>query len=365
MTQGLSRRNFGKQSASFITPIVLAGAAPWLRPARASAAGRKLRVGQVGTMHGHSDGKMLAVRQASDQFEVVGVVEQDAQQRQRAQSRPAYANLPWMSLEQLLNQSALDLVLVETDIDQLLPVAEACLQADLHVHLDKPAGTSLAHLERIHHLARTKNKLIQMGYMFRSNPAFQFVYRAFQSGWLGDIFEVDAVMSKKLADEERPPLARYRGGAMFELGCHLIDFVVRLLGKPDRITPYNLNSLAGIDELRDNCLAVFQYPRATAAIRSSLIEIDGNARRQLVVCGTQGTIAIKPLEPPQLTLTLDRPQGDFRKGTQQVELPRSGGRYEQELISLASAIRGERDFEYSLEHDLLVQTCVLQASEMV
>jgi len=94
------------------------------------------------------------------------------------------------------------------------------------------------------------------------------------------------------------------------------------------------------------------------------VEVDGNRRRQFTVCGTSGSIEIYPLEPPQLTLTLDQPRSEFINGTQTVTLPKMTGRYDAELIALAAAIRGEIPYAYSLEHDLLVQQCVLQASEM-
>jgi hypothetical protein len=48
-----------------------------------------------------------------------------------------------------------------------------------------------------------------------------------------------------------------------------------------------------------------------------------------------------------------------------VTLAKSTGRYDGDLLDLASAIRGETDYAYSLEHELLVQECVLKASEML
>ncbi len=48
-----------------------------------------------------------------------------------------------------------------------------------------------------------------------------------------------------------------------------------------------------------------------------------------------------------------------------VELPKMDGRYDGDLLNFAAAIRGECEYGYSLEHDLVVQTCVLQASEML
>ncbi len=363
----LVRRNFMKSSIALITPALLASrvALSTLTPLYGKSSAARIRVGQIGTKHAHAAGKLEAARKLADYFEVVGIVEEDLDQRERVQKLPAYVDLPWLTREQLLGEAGLQLVLIETAIDDLLTTAEKCLAAGCHIHLDKPAGTSLKHFQRITELAASKQRLIQLGYMFRSNPAFQFLYAAVNQGWLGDIFEVDAVMSKKIGPAERAQLARYRGGSMFELGCHVIDAVIKLLGKPTAVRPANRQTHPELDSLYDNCLAVFEYPRATATVRSSLVEVDGGRRRQIVVCGTEGTVAIEPLEPPQLSLTLDRPRGEFRTGTQTINLPVSSGRYDGDLISLATAIRGETTFEYSLEHDLMVQSCILEASNML
>ena len=42
-----------------------------------------------------------------------------------------------------------------------------------------------------------------------------------------------------------------------------------------------------------------------------------------------------------------------------------GGRYDGDLLDFAAAIRIEREYGFSLDHDLAVQAWVLQASEMV
>ncbi len=361
----ISRREFEKSSlATFTTFVASSLIASQLKNKAFGQSQTRIRVGQIGTKHGHAAGKIEAIKKLTQHFELVGVVEENPVQREKMQGSPPYANNTWMTVDQLLNQPGLQLVFVETEIDQLLTMAEKCLSAGVHIHLDKPAGASLDQFRRVTKIAADKRRLIQLGYMFRSNSAFQFLYEAVKQGWLGEIFEIHGVISKKIGSNERAELARYRGGAMFELGCHLIDAVVSLLGKPDSVIPLNRNTHPELDNLNDNCLAVFQYAKATATIRSSAVEVDGTRRRQFVVCGTMGTIAIEPLEPPQLTLTLDQPRGQFRKGTQVVELPKMTGRYDGDLIGLAAAIRGESTVAYSLEHDLMVQECVLQASEM-
>lgn len=150
---------------------------------------------------------------------------------------------------------------------------------------------------------------------------------------------------------------------MFELGCHIIDSVIHVLGKPDRVVPYPRHSARIDDELLDNQLAVLEYPRATVTVRSAVIEIDGGQRRQFVVCGDQGTADLRPLEPPKLRLALSRPREGFKKGYQDVpveNLPR----YDADFVDLAKVIRGEKDFEFTPEHDLAVQEAILLASNL-
>ena len=327
-------------------------------------AAQRIKVGQIGTKHAHASGKLETIRKFPEIFDVIGVVEDDAEQKARVAATKSFQDLPWMTQEQLLNVPDLQLVLVETDIDNLLSVAELCISAGKHIHLDKPAGTSLTHFQKICAAADSKQLALQMGYMFRGNPAFRFLFQAVREGWLGDIFQIHGEISKKVDDATRHELARYRGGAMFELGCHLLDAVVTILGKPKSVTAVNSNTRAGTDNLMDNCLAVLRYDRAAATIKSSVCEVDGTQRRQFVVCGTLGTISIQPLEPAQLMLTLEKPTATHERGTHQVALPASTGRYDGDLLHLAAVIRGDAPPEFNTAHDLAVQEAVLAASEM-
>jgi predicted dehydrogenase len=151
-------------------------------------------------------------------------------------------------------------------------------------------------------------------------------------------------------------------GSMFELGCHLIDAMVKVLGKPDKVTGFSRRTRPKQDNLADNQLAVFEYAESTATIRSALIEVAGQQRRQFVVCGDKGTVEIRPLEPPRLLFAPDRPLKKYKKGYHQITLPPMPGRYDEQLIELARIIRGQKESEYPPEYDLTVQEAVLKAS---
>jgi len=320
----------------------------------------RIKIGQIGTGHAHAGGKIRSLRR-SDDFEVVGVVEPDPKLRSQAQRDEAYDGVKWMTEEQLLNVDGLKAVAIETEVKDLLETGARAVAAGKHIHLDKPAGENLPKFKELLDNATRQHLIVQMGYMYRYNPGFQFIFGAVREGWLRDIFSLHTVMSKTMSLESRKKLLRYRGGTMFELGCHVIDAAIFVLGKPDNVVPFARHSAKFDDGLLDNQLAVLEYPRATATVRSALMEVDGFKRRQFVVSGDGGTADLRPLEPPQLKAAFARPRGKFHKGYQDIpveNLPR----YDADFVDLAAVIRGEKEFAFSPEHDLAVQETILKAS---
>jgi len=323
---------------------------------------RKIRIGQIGTSHSHAAGKIETLRKLDHLFELVGIVEDNPEYRTAAQKEPVYQGLRWFSQEELVSIPGLEAVTIETDLDDLVSTAIRCVERGLHVHIDKPPGRSLESLENLLRMASDKKRVVQMGYMFRYNPAFLFCLKAVEKGWLGKIFEVDGVISKAVNSERRPGLAKMYGGAMMLLGCHLIDMVVAICGKPDKVISFRRQTLPQEDDLFDNELAVFEYNGITATVRSTLTEIEGKLRRQFVVCGTNGTLEIRPLEPPVVHLSLKRPVGIYQTGFQKVEIPESGERYEDQLADFAEMIRGEKKNRYSMSHEFNVHEALLEVS---
>lgn len=318
----------------------------------------RIKIGQIGVGHAHAS--KLAVYRRSPDYEVVGVVEPDDALRKRAESLPIYKDLPWLTREQLLKVPGLRAVLVETRVRDLLDNAEACVLAGKHVHIDKPAGESLAHLRRILDAATKQKLLVQMGYMYRYNPGVVLLREFLRKGWLGDAFEVHTVMSKVVDPAGRRGLAEYPGGIMFELGCHVIDLVVGVLGKPDAVTAHARHVSKLEDKLLDNMLAVFDYPKATATVKSSAVEVDGGDRRHLVVCGTEGAVHIQPLDNPAARVTFSTARGEYRKGYQTVTFPKYE-RYVADAADMARVIRGEKANDFPPAHDLAVQETLLKA----
>ena len=348
-------------------------AGQWLGPAARAATSPKqrIKIGQIGTGHEHASGKMDTFRKLSDHYEVVGIVEPDPELRKSRANHGSYRDLTWMTEEQLLNTEGLQAVAVEVDSDdeRIMDIAGRCIDAGMHIHLDKPGGESFIKFKKVLDEAKRRELTVQLGYMYRNNLAVQFCRNAVQQGWLGQVFEVHCVMSKFSGVDYRKYLSQFRGGTMFIYACHMIDLVVGLLGEPDRVVPFMRQTRSDAGEMCDNGLVVLEYPKTTATVRTSSLEVEGFKRRQLVVVGDEGTIDIRPLEtyqvrPPQpltLQLALSRERDSYKKGYQEVSFPHVPARYDLQLIELARIICGEIENPYPLEHELLVQKCLLEA----
>lgn len=319
----------------------------------------KIKYGQIGVKHAHAN-KLRAYRK-SDRYEVVGIVESDPNARARASRDPLYEDLPWLTEEEILNRSDVQVIGVETEVKDLLATAEKCIAADKHIHLDKPAGESLPHFKRILDAASKKHLALQMGYMYRYNPGIVLMRDWLKRGWLGDPFEVHTVMSKLVNRSGRAEFEGYSGGTMFELGCHIIDLVVGVLGTPDQVHAFPRHSAKIEDQCLDNMLSVFEYSKATATVRSSINEIDGFARRQFTMCGSEGTFHIQPLDDPKSMIALSTERPGHAKKTHEHRFEKFT-RYEADAEDLAKIVNHEKDADFSYDHDYQVQRAILLAS---
>lgn len=331
---------------------------------------RKIRIGQIGVCHEHAAGKITTLRRLPDVYEIVGVVDdRDSPSAKYAGSDLApYEGLRWLTEEELFRVPDLQAVTVETPNSDLVPAALRCMEHNLAVHMDKPGGEALDAFENLIGGCRTRHLPFQMGYMFRNNPAMQFCLKAVHQNWLGDVFDVQAGMSHNYGDETyQRYLGRFKGGIMFNLGSHLVDFVVSLLGQPERITPF-LKSTADVAEtIENNALTVLEYPYAIASLRACSRETDGVNNRRLKICGTKGALELCPLErfdgqPLRMRMTLAEGNAAYSAGTHELDFGVIVDRYRDQLLEFAEIIRGGIQNPYTCEHDDLVQRVVLAAA---
>jgi predicted dehydrogenase len=318
---------------------------------------KKIKIGQIGIGHNHGEAKMLAIRKFPELFEVVGYAEENERWIEKRGNNQGYEGLPRLSVEEVIKQS--DAVLIESDVWDLTKYAKMCVDAGKHIHLDKPASGTLEEYKYVLDTAKYKNLVVQLGYMYRYNPAVLKTFEYIKNGDLGEIYSINAEMSTFHPEPYKKWLTNFGGGIMYILGSHLVDLIVYIMGEPKKITPFLKHTeLDGVD-FADNNLAVLEYDKALCRVFVSSVEVNGFGRRQFMVSGSLGTVNVCPLERPTVmtysdTTIADKTYED-RKITIPFECDTANGRYDDMMRDFYSYILGEKANPFSYEHDYLVQ----------
>ena len=331
---------------------------------------KKLRVVQFGTKHDHAADATLTLKELKGGFDLLGVIEENLQFLLKAKENPDYSGVPFISFEEALKLKP-DAFLIETEEKLLVPTAKKVLEAGFNVYMDKPGSEDKESFREICELAKAKNLVLFLAYMYRYNPAVMYAKKMVEEGKLGDIISVEAQMNCSYSDpEKRKWLGEFKGGMMFFLGCHLIDLVVSIQGFPNEVIPLNCaTGLEGVNSL-DYGFCAYKYDRGISFVKTNATECNGFNRRQLVITGSKGTIEIKPLEVTvgegrlvkksyaRQTIGID---GKWEDNSVPLDFEPEG-RYVKMLLEFKKCVTGEIQNPYTYEyeaklHDLIVDSC--------
>jgi len=328
-----------------------------------------VRIAQIGIAHTHATkavaGPSRPVLEKLD-VEFVGIHEPDLSMWEARHQRDEYAGVTWFdAADDLLNDSSIAAILIETWPWECLSWARRALEAGKHIHLDKPPGTSLPGLRALYELARDNGLCIQMGYQWRFNPGFQFTQKAAHEGLLGRVTFARFRAGSVPEYYHRNHVHRYPGGIMQEEACHLFDQVVWMFGRPERISSFQRSDARGFDGFPlgvDNALVVLEFEEqgAMAVIETTSLETDPGPHRRVEVHGLDGSIVLEPIEPPEIDLCLREARAGYRKGWQEVPVE-DRPRYIGDLEEWIGVIRGEHPPFFSPEHDLLTHETLIRA----
>lgn len=335
------------------------------------------RFGMLGMWHVHAEGLSQQLAAFPSEFQLVAAF--DPEEPVRAQRQPTWSTrFPQLQVCQTpaeVLSHELDGVIVEGRVHDNLKWARLALESGHPVLLEKPAGVDLAEFTQVVQLARSQRLPLQMIYLFRYMSAIQELLRRVKAGELGHIYQIRGRLPKSPQDYDTyvRDLGRYPGGIFYEMAGHLVDLVVALCGAPTRVTPFlahHLPAAAGQSAetraLIDHGVAILEYPGSLALLDVAALETAPHQRR-IEVYGTQGAVIIPHLGSGHLGNRNIQPMEVFqvgKPGWESIELPAQTLQI-RDLREFVAVVRGQKQPDFSLEHDLLVQQVLLQASGML
>ena len=322
-----------------------------------------LKFAFLGAWHSHAPMHVKEAAARPEEFALLGMYDADPQVISRNLERWQQHGLEipvFASVEEVLNSGA-EAVVVEGHVYQNLDYVERALHAGKHVLMEKPAGVDLEHMERVHALAAEKELVLQMAYMWRYNPAIDEMLSLVREGLLGQVFMYRGHIPKPI--EWHPQLygefKAYHGGVYFEMAGHLVDLMVAMMGEP-LVVKGVLAKHYGKREEVDNAVVVHECRDGIGIIDTTGMQVGMD--RRIEVHGTKGMVLHEPLGSNQLRVYLEEGTEEYQAGAwHDVEIE-AEPEYPSLLRELAACIRGDKQPDFTLEHDRAVQRTLFKGS---
>lgn len=197
----------------------------------------------------------------------------------------------------MLDDTALDAVIIATPSSSHLPLVKAALERDLHVFCEKPFTLSPADAEELTSLSATRGLVTQVGYHNRFVGAFCEAKRLLEAGAIGDVTHVlgeayGPVVLKSKGGTWRSQRTE-GGGCLYDYAAHVIDLVNWYLGEPQGVGGTALKSIFS-REIDDEVLSTLYFAGGRAG-QISVNWSDESYRKmttRVTLWGTAGRIYV-------------------------------------------------------------------------
>ena len=258
------------------------------------------------------------------------------------------------TLEALLADRSIRLVIIATSTDSHGAIARACIAAGMAFMCEKPIDTDFASAVATARAAREAGAFAGMAFNRRYDRQHALVKQAVDAGEVGDI-ETMHLLSRT---QSPPPLAYVAtsGGMLRDKGAHFFDLACWIAGErpveifaagaclidPRYADHGDVDTAMIILKMAGGALCHFDFSRRTAYGYDERIEIAGSA----------GMMQSRPPHP--VDVALYRGETARVRGLHQTWYPRSADTYPAQMAALVEAIENDADFA-GLEDGLVAE----------
>jgi predicted dehydrogenase len=170
---------------------------------------------------------------------------------------------------EMLDLDQVDAVIASTPPQFHEEAVLAALAAGKHVLCEKPLSNSLESCRRMVEAAHEKGKTLTTGFNHRYFPAIRFLKRTLADGVIGKLDHVRAFAGHEGLSQFRAPWeydkAVIGGGALMDVGIHLIDLTAYILGDVREVFGITTNQVWQSPGSEDNGFALLRNASGTVA----------------------------------------------------------------------------------------------------
>ncbi len=233
-----------------------------------------------------------------DGIQLAAVVERHTDQaRQRYPAVTIYR-----TLEELLADASIPLVVVATPSGTHFDVARQVLAAGKHAVVDKPVSVTPEEIAQLIELARAQQKLLIPFHNRRWDGDFLTVQKLLNEHQLGRIVHIESRFDRWSPGPTRRPWKddpNQGGGVLLDLGTHLVDQALVLCGKPLGVSAEVFRERDG-EGSEDAFTLRLRYQRCIVTLGANALSAPAGARFH--VRGTRGNFRKKGVDPQEAAL---------------------------------------------------------------
>jgi len=262
----------------------------------------------------------------------------------------------------LLSSGSVDAVSVATPNKFHAPLTIQALEAGLHVLCEKPMAMSAAEAQTMIDAATKADRKLGIHFNHRMLPPVQLLARHVEAGDLGEVYFARTVWHRRKGIPARPSFldkANSGGGAMIDLGVHMLDMTLYLMGYPAvhsvtaaAHTRFDQKDVPDIDMTVDDFATAYLRldGGATLALEISWASHHDHPEQRLVqLYGTEGGARWLSNHYQNTELAIHHRQHGTLATTRFDQDPADAGSVQQDFIN---AIRDDRDPLCSAAHGL-------------
>ena len=202
---------------------------------------KKTKLGIVGC-GGMARSHASRFNEVLDRVEVAAVVDI---QRERAQAvADLLANDPLVETDYRQVLDRVEAVLVVLPHHLHHPFTMACLQAGKHVLVEKPMANTEAQCIEMIEAAQKRNLVLMVAYCMRFHPLVVRMKELIDSKAYGDLFQLSIwteQLTRYAPGHWALSVEQLGGGQFFSHGCHYVDLMLWMAGRPVRGNHYGTN----------------------------------------------------------------------------------------------------------------------------
>lgn len=256
--------------------------------------GRKIRVGLVGCGR-ISKNHVEAMKAHGDNIQLVAVCDTDSKARAAAAAQCGVPGHP--SLEDMLANCNLDMVVLATPSGLHAAQAIQAAQAGVHVMSEKPMATRWADGKRMVQICDDAGVRLFVVKQNRLNKTLRLVKQAIRAGRFGRIYmvNVNVFWSRPQSYYDSAPWRgtwEFDGGAFMNQASHYVDLLDWMIGPVESVQAYS-STLARNIEVEDTGVASIKWRSgALGSINVTMLTYPKNYEGSLTILGEKGTVRV-------------------------------------------------------------------------